>query len=69
MWMRKNTDARAQTIAELENALRELSLHRQNTWIRWAPVLLRELEELGHYTEFIDQNETRMFTINQEWEM
>lgn len=69
MWMRKAPDPRYQTIAELENALRELSLHKSDVWSTWAPVLLRELEELGHYTHFVDHNETRLFTINQEWEM
>nr|QJI52111.1 MAG: hypothetical protein 1 [Dicistroviridae sp.] len=69
MWMHKNPDPKLQTISELENALRELSLHKGHVWKLWSPKLIEELEELGHFTQFKNQTETRMFTMNQEWEM
>ncbi|QBL75897.1 ORF1 [Solenopsis invicta virus 9] len=60
MWVRKCPDPNAQTIVELEKAIQELSLHDEETWCKWLPVLRRCGEELGHYTDLLDQEEVRL---------
>lgn len=59
MWMHKCPDPRKQTIENLEWALKELSLHDEDTWLRWAPVLRVQAELLDHYTIYVDQISTR----------
>ncbi|AYW51544.1 non-structural polyprotein [Myrmica scabrinodis virus 2] len=63
MWIHKCPDPNAQTIEELDSCLRELSLHDCDTWNKWAPVLISAGRRLGHYTEFVNQEETRAFVL------
>lgn len=59
MWIHSCPDARAQTIEQLDWALRELSLHSKDNWNRWAPTFKRLGKELGHSTQFANWMETR----------
>lgn len=58
MWMHKCPDWKAQTIVSVETQLKELSLHRKDVWCEWAPKFHQLLQNLGHYTMFVDQEET-----------
>nr|ULF99883.1 MAG: hypothetical protein 1 [Triatovirus sp.] len=59
MWIHKSPDARAQTIENLEFAIKELSLHPVFVWEQWHPVLCRVGEKLRHYTNLRNHNEVR----------
>jgi hypothetical protein len=65
MWIHRCPDPVAQTIANLEFSLKELSLHDDNIWKKWAPKLQQECEKLGHYTVFRDKEETRLICLDQ----
>lgn len=69
MWIHKCPDPRAQTIENLEWALKELSLHNDFTWECWASVLREQQVRLGYYTKFRDQEETRLVCLSQRFEM
>lgn len=58
MWMHKCPDWKAQTVVSLETQLKELCLHRRDIWCEWAPKFHQLLQNLGHYTMFVDQEET-----------
>lgn len=66
MWVHVTPDVEAQTVETLDWAIRELSLHSENVWNTWIPVLVREQRRLGFYTRFTDWFETRIYTLNQE---
>jgi len=65
MWIHKCPDQVAQTIANLEFSLKELSLHDNNTWDEWAPKLKQECEKLGHYTLYKNKEETKLVCLDQ----
>lgn len=69
MWLHECPDRRLQTIENLEWSLKELSLHSQEVWNKWSPVLHRNLEELSYYTLLKDQKETRLVCLAQTLEM
>jgi len=69
MWMHKCPDPVNQTIENLDWALKELSLHDHKTWYTWAPVIHGEQVRLGHYTEFVNQTDTRLVVLSQNLEM
>jgi len=69
MWMHKCPDPVSQTIENLDWALKELSLHDHKAWYTWAPVIHGEQVRLGHYTQFINQNDTRLVVLSQNLEM
>jgi len=59
MWLHKCPDPIDQTKAQIDNSLRELSLHDGETWNKWYPVFAKCGKQIGHYTEFVDHAETR----------
>jgi hypothetical protein len=63
MWIHACPDARAQTIEQLDWALRELSLHSLDKWNRWYPIFKRLGNELGHSTQFTRWMETREIVL------
>lgn len=65
MWMHKNPDPRNQTIENIDWALKELSLHSQDVWGEWSPKLIEQQQRLGHYTSFVNQDETRLVCLSQ----
>nr|QJI52022.1 MAG: hypothetical protein 1 [Dicistroviridae sp.] len=69
MWIHKCPDKKLQTIANLENSLKELSLHNSSTWAMWSPKLIKECNKLGHYTQLVNQDEVRNICLNQDYEM
>lgn len=64
MWIRDCPDERLQTIENLEFAVRELSLHGEDTWNEWFPCLNRLMVELNHYTVFCNRDEVRRQVID-----
>lgn len=69
MWIHKCPDKKLQTIANLENSIKELSLHDEMTWTYWAPKLVGECNKLGHYTKLVNQAEVRNICLNQDYEV
>lgn len=65
MWIHKCPDEKAQTIANLEFSLKELSLHKENVWKEWAPKLHDECVKLGHYSVYKEQDEVRTICLDQ----
>ena len=65
MWNHKCPDQKAQTIVELEKCIEELSLHKPEIWQRYIDILIDCGRTLGHYTENIDQEETRLVALGQ----
>lgn len=65
MWMKDCPDDKAQTIENIDWALKELSLHDRETWCLWSPVLQLLQQELGYYTKFCDQRETRNYVAGE----
>ena len=65
MWMKDCPDDKAQTIENIDWALKELSLHDRETWCLWSPVLQLLQQELGYYTRFCDQRETRNYVAGE----
>jgi len=69
MWMHKCPDARQQTIANLEWALKELSLHDAHEWEMWSTIIRKVGQDLGHYTMLTEQNYARVVCLSQDFEM
>lgn len=69
MWIHKCPDEKAQTIANLEFALKELSLHEKQVWKEWSPKLRYECEKLGHYTVLKDQDDVKLICLSQDLKM
>lgn len=69
-WIRSCVDEKAQTFANIECALRELSLHEQKVFEEWGPLLVRlGLSRCGVFTPFNDYKRTQLFTINSKLDM
>lgn len=66
-WIHRCPDKRAQTIANLEFGLKELSLHSEEIWNKWAPALQYQCEKLGHYTMFKEQDVVRLICLGQDY--
>nr|QJI52055.1 MAG: hypothetical protein 1 [Dicistroviridae sp.] len=66
MWVHSTPDVVAQTNNVLDWALKELSLHTEDTWERWAPKLIQEQRRLGYFTQYVDWSETRVCALGQE---
>jgi len=65
MWNHKCADPVKQTIVELEKCIEELSLHDEETWQQWIPVLRKCGQDLGFYTDKVNQGETRLVALGQ----
>lgn len=63
MWIHKCPDPEEQTKTQIDNSLRELSLHDLNTWNKWYTVFAKCGKQLGHYTEFAHHADTRAVVI------
>lgn len=59
MWLHKCPDKVTQMITQLDTQLRELSLHDEKTWDKWASVFADLGKQFGHYTVYVNQEETR----------
>lgn len=64
MWLHKCADEVSQTIVQLEQALKELSLHGSSVWREWFPRFERCFQLLGHFTEFTEQEEVRSLVLD-----
>lgn len=65
MWVKKCPDPKSQTIVELETAIKELSLHSEETWNSWFPKLNECGQSLGYYTALKEQMLVRRLTRAQ----
>ncbi|UXD80048.1 putative RNA-dependent RNA polymerase [Linepithema humile picorna-like virus 1] len=65
MWMHQVPDARAQTIENLEWAIKELSLHSIETWKKYFPLLNALLLSLDHLTVFKNYREVQNLVLEQ----
>nr|WAL01506.1 non-structural protein [Electric ant dicistrovirus] len=63
MWLHKCPDPIDQVKAQIDNSLRELSLHDEETWNKWIKVFAKYGQQLGHYTEFVNHAETRALVL------
>jgi len=68
MWIHKCPDEGLQTIANLEWALKELSLYDEE-WDEWSGRLLELLSELGCESEFKDKLDVRRLVLETKLEM
>lgn len=68
MWIHKCPDEGLQTIANLEWALKELSLYDEE-WDEWSGRLLELLSELGCESEFKDKLDVRRVVLETKLEM
>nr|WPV63190.1 MAG: RNA-dependent RNA polymerase [Wufeng shrew dicistrovirus 2] len=66
MWIHKSPDPRLQTVSNLEWALKELSLHSEETWNEWSPKLRQQCERLGQYTIYKDRDYTKRVCLDQD---
>ncbi|UHK03319.1 MAG: RNA helicase [Hangzhou dicistrovirus 1] len=64
MWIHKCVDRTMQTIVNIENSLRELSLHSVEIWNDWAPKLLHLCTQLGVESKFSDWYDTRTLVLD-----
>jgi len=64
MWLHKCPDKVTQMIAQLDNQMRELSLHDEATWDKWSAVFADLGKQFGHYTEYVHQEETRAVVLS-----
>lgn len=69
MWTKATPDDIYQTGSLVDWSLKELSLHTQEEWRKWAPVIQRAAQEIGHYTVFVDQQPTRTVCLSQDVEL
>ncbi|UXD79991.1 putative RdRP [Linepithema humile picorna-like virus 2] len=65
MWMHQTPDARAQTIENLEWAIKELSLHSIEVWKKYFPLLNTLLISLDHCTLFKNYREVQKLVLEQ----
>jgi len=65
-WIHQCPDPKAQTIANLEFALKELSCHEAGVWDEWSGKLHAECIKLGHYSQYKNQRETRAVCLDQD---
>jgi len=65
MWVHRCPDPAAQTVVELETAIKELSLHPKEIWDYWFPKLNREAESLGHFTDLKEHRTVRNICLAQ----
>lgn len=69
MWLHRCPDERIQTIANLEWAIRELSLHDDEKWNKWFPIFDSLLSRMGHETEFRHKLDVRREVLESKLEM
>lgn len=63
MWIHKCPDPVAQVSEQIDNSLRELAMHEEQTWNKWYPVFAKCGKQIGHYTEFVNHAETRAVVL------
>lgn len=63
MWIHKCPDPIAQVKEQIDNSLRELCLHDQETWNKWYTVFAKCGKQIGHYTEFVNRAETQTVVL------
>jgi len=66
MWNHKCPDPIAQTIVELEKCIEELSLHDNDVWNKYILKLHECGRSLGHYSDKLDQEETKLVALGQD---
>lgn len=59
MWLHKCPDKVTQMVTQLDAQMRELSLHDSETWDKWSSVFADLGKQYGHYTVYVNQEETR----------
>lgn len=60
-WSKNRKEERKMKIAALETALEELSMHPQETWDKYAPMISNVMDEYGHVSKArIDRMQYRM---------
>lgn len=64
MWVKKCPDMESQTLVELENSLRELSLHPQETWDSHIESFKRCSKLLGSFSMFLNKEFAKDFVLN-----
>lgn len=64
MWLHRCPDPIEQVKAQMDNSLRELSIHDKDSWNKWSKVFADLGRKLGHYTEFVNQEETRALVLD-----
>nr|QLI47713.1 MAG: nonstructural polyprotein [Dicistroviridae sp.] len=66
MWIHRSDDPVEAMKCNMEFSLRELSLHDEETWNRWAPKMHELLQDHGCTTIFLDYQDTRAFVLDPE---
>lgn len=64
-WIHKSPDPITQAKLNVDQALKELSLHTETTWNDWYPKISSAAQEhLGHFTRYTRQNETKQLVMD-----
>nr|WAX26107.1 MAG: RNA-dependent RNA polymerase [Army ant associated dicistrovirus 7] len=66
MWVHRSDDPVEAMKCNMEFSLRELSLHDENTWNKWAPKMHDLLLKHGKTTIFMDYQDTRAFVLDPQ---
>lgn len=64
MWVKNCADINLQTFTELENSLKELSLHSKDIWKQHITKFKTSCKVLGHHSQFLDYEHARNFVLN-----
>lgn len=64
MWVKKCSDPESQTLVELENSLRELSLHSQEVWDSHIESFKYGAKLLGSFSRFLDREFAKDFVLD-----
>nr|QQV74263.1 putative non-structural polyprotein [Anoplolepis gracilipes virus 2] len=59
MWIHKCPDPISQVATQIDNSLRELSIHEEDVWNKWYPVFAKCGKQIGHYTDYVYHADTR----------